>query len=120
MKKLWSILILFGSVLLLAGCSSSPKYSNLDEFAQCLTDAGVKFYGTTTCQYCLQQKESFGTSFSKINFTDCTKNPIQCDLAKVSKIPHWSISSSVSLNGFQELETLSKETWCELIANTSS
>lgn len=114
MKKIVSTLMLFGSLFLLAWCSSTPKYTNLDEFAQCLTDAGVKLYWTTTCQYCLQQKESFGTSFSKIDFIDCSKNPIQCDLAKVSKIPYWSISSSVSLNGFQELETLSKETGCEL------
>lgn len=114
MKKSLSISIIVGVIFLLAGCSSAPKYTNLDEFAQCLTDAGVKLYWTTTCQYCLQQKESFWTSFSKINFIDCSKNPIQCDLAKVSKIPHWSISSSVSLNGFQELEALSKETGCEL------
>lgn len=114
MKKILSILLLLAPISLLAGCSSAPKYTNLDEFAQCLTDAGVKFYGTTTCQYCLKQKESFGASFSKIDFIDCTKNPTQCDLAKVSKIPHWAISSSVSLNGFQELEALSKETGCEL------
>lgn len=102
------------SLAILTGCTSTPKYSNLDDFAQCLTDAGVKMYGTSSCQYCLKQKESFGTSFSKIDFVDCSKNPIQCDIAKVSQIPHWSISSSVSLNGYQDLETLAKATGCEL------
>ena len=96
MKKILFLLMIVSSTIL-AGCSSTPKYTNLDQFAQCLTDAGVKLYGTTTCQYCLKQKALFGDSFSKINFVDCTKNPIQCDIAKVSEIPHRSISASKSL-----------------------
>jgi len=44
MKKSLSISIIVGVIFLLAGCSSAPKYTNLDEFAQCLTDAGVKLY----------------------------------------------------------------------------
>ena len=115
MKKIILFALAFVLLAILSWCSSSPSYSNLDEFAQCLTDKWVVLYGTTTCPYCQKQKELFGDSFKKINFVDCKLSPMKCNLAWIWNIPHWFVSSSTGLTWLQPLEILSKETWCELI-----
>ena len=39
----------------------SVPLSDLEDFAQALTDAGVKFFGSSTCPVCARQKSLFGS-----------------------------------------------------------
>jgi hypothetical protein len=67
----------------------SAKYSNLDAFAQCLTDKGVKMYGAYWCPHCKSQKELFGSSFSKVDYVECTDKVKECEAAGVTSYPTW-------------------------------
>ncbi|MBS3174021.1 hypothetical protein J4399_06710 [Candidatus Woesearchaeota archaeon] len=92
-----------------------PK-DNLDEFSQCLTDKGVKFYGTYTC--CENQKKLFGDSFKYVVYVECADkdNPQvqtpECEAAGISGYPTWIINDK-QYPGEQTLEGLAKLTGCE-------
>src|SRR3989339_819290 len=47
---------------------------NLDEFAKCLNETGVKMYGTEWCSHCKEQKKLFGESFQFVNYIDCDED----------------------------------------------
>lgn len=108
MKK-FIIVALAASSLFLSGCNKTTPVvnSNVDEFAKCLTTAGVKMYGTDTCPHCQKQKELFGNSFQYINFTDCNANPTACSNAWIDKIPTW------------EFKDGTKEVWEKTFADLS-
>lgn len=119
MKKY--LFLLAASTLLLAGCTSTSApqgYSNLDQFAQCLTQAQVKMYGTTTCSHCLDQKAMFGDSFKYIDYVDCLATPNLC--SKIEGTPTWKLADETLLLGKQELAVLAQKTNCELTPITSS
>ena len=99
--------------LALAGCGREPyKY---DAFAECLTGKGFKIYGTEWCPHCQQQKELFGPSFDKINYTDCDKRANSCKEAGITGYPTWIIAGEKKLVGAQSLEELAEESGCELL-----
>jgi len=84
-----------------------------DEFAQCLTDAGLKMYGTDWCQYCKEQKKLFGKSFKLVDYINCDKNKETCLIEGVTRYPNWKINRTSYL-GVQSFETLSELTGCNL------
>lgn len=81
------VLVLVGIFLLPKG--ESAKYSNLDSFAQCLTDKGIKMYGAYWCSHCKAQKGLFGSSFSKIDYVECTEKVNECKAAGIEGYPTW-------------------------------
>ncbi|HIJ01189.1 TPA: hypothetical protein HA363_00925 [Candidatus Woesearchaeota archaeon] len=91
---------------------------NLDEFAQCLTEKGAKFYGATWCPHCTNQKELFGDSFKYVVYVECADkdNPQvqtpECEAAGISGYPTWIINDK-QYPGEQTLEGLAKLTGCE-------
>lgn len=127
MKKIVLFAFLFCGSVFLAWCGSKiPTYTTeqVDAFAVCLTQKGVKMYGTDWCPHCLNTKKLFGESFSKINFINCdpknTQLPadinIQCRTAGIEWYPTriynwekypWELS----------LQDLSEISWCSLSWN---
>lgn len=96
----------------MAGCSQTAKVDpnaggKLDAFAQCLTDKGLKMYGTSRCPHCQKMKASFGSAFSKISFVDCDEQSIQCDAAGIKQYPTWSFNGEKIL-GEKTHEELAK------------
>ena len=87
--------------------------TNLDEFAKCLSDKGFSMFGSDSCYYCNVQKEDFGESFQFIDFIDCKKDPTKCQENGITGYPTWK-NSDKSLRGKQALETLAKESGCQL------
>ena len=118
MKKFSMFLIAVTGVILLAGCGKTPAVTtttatgNLDTFAQCLTKANVKMFGTSTCSHCLAQKKLFGESFKYVNYTDCIVAPTMC--ANVASIPTWLFSDGTTLVGEQSLAKLAAKSKCVL------
>jgi len=111
MKMVFYILFLI-SILSLAGCSSDlGKY---DTFAKCLTEKGLKMYGTEWCSHCKNQKVKFGNSFKYIKFIDCDKQKSECTAAGIQSYPTWSIRER-KLTGEQQLYTLGVLSGCKLI-----
>jgi len=93
--------------------------SNLEGFAQCLTDNGVKEYGAWWCPNCERQKAKFGATFSNIDYIECspgrTRNmSAQCQQAGIKEFPTWRFADGTELTGDQPLGVLADKSGCEL------
>lgn len=118
--KIWWIIFLLLIVGLIFLAVRSKKgtgaiYSNLDEFAKCLSDKGVAMYGAYWCPHCLAQKAAFGSSFQFVKYVECTEDVKKCTDAGVTGYPTWVFPDGRKLTGEQSLETLSSETSCPLV-----
>jgi len=91
---------------------------SLDTFAQCLTDAGVKFYGAFWCPHCQDQKALFGDS-ENIPYIECSSPDGQaqleiCTNENIVGYPTWRFADGSELPGVQSLEDLSTKSSCSL------
>ncbi len=89
-----------------------------DSFAQCISDAGAKFYGTFWCPHCKSQKELFKNS-KKLPYTECSTPNGQAQLpvcldAGIKSYPTWIFADGSQLGGEQSFETLAEKTSCPL------
>ena len=113
MKKVLLAWMLLSSFAII-GCTTTTTETNLDTFAQCLTNAWVKMYGTNTCPYCMKQKAMFWDSFSKVDYVNCQENPTECTIQNIEWIPAWIFADGSKLQWLQELQTLADKTNCKL------
>ena len=115
-KKAWIYLIIAIVVIsvityVIAARGSSPgKY---DAFAKCLTEKGVKMYGTDWCHFCQDQKKLFGKSFKYVDYVNCDTDQKECNSAGIRGYPTWIINGE-KYSGVQQLEYLSTLTECSL------
>jgi thiol-disulfide isomerase/thioredoxin len=61
------IIALFGYVFFVDAKKPGPY----DEFAQCITNSGAKFYGAYWCPHCQKQKAEFGKSAKLLPYIEC-------------------------------------------------
>ena len=110
------------AVILIAAVVFSSKAGGLpgkyDEFAQCLTDKGAKFYGAFWCPHCTDQKAMFGKSVSKLPYTECsnpdrTMNQTCVDL-NIKTYPTWEFADGERMEGVKTLAELAEKTSCAL------
>lgn len=95
---------------------SAGKYN---EFAECVSNSGAKMYGAYWCSHCAQQKKSFGNSFSKVNYVECSlpNNAGQtqvCESAGIQSYPTWEFGDGTREEGILSLEKISQITGCSL------
>jgi hypothetical protein len=109
--------------LILSGCSGTPprEVGELDDFATCVKDSGLKMYGSMTCSVCKRQRELFGSSFELVGEIECHprgKNPQTelCFEKGIEKTPTWIHHGrdEQRLEGYQTLETLAEVSGCPL------
>lgn len=101
---------------------AAPERENpttLDDFAQCLTDKGLKFYGSQNCSWCQQQKELFGESIQYVTYVECVDPQTnqwaqECQEAEITSTPTWELADGESVSGYQTLEQLSELSGCPL------
>jgi len=117
MKRITKNILIFGGILLLVFViylSFRPATSGqYDKFAKCLTEKGIKMYGTEWCSYCQKQKNLFGSSFKYVDFVDCDKNRQECLAAGVTGYPTWKINGE-NYPGLQQLNRLAELSGCGL------
>jgi len=107
-----SIMVVFKSLKNSAG-------EEYNEFAQCLTDNGVKMFGAFWCSHCQNQKKLFGASWNKINYIECStpdgnsQNQICID-EKIQSYPTWEFEDKSRVNGELTLQELSARSGCQL------
>ncbi|MFH0987525.1 MAG: hypothetical protein V1841_01360 [Patescibacteria group bacterium] len=80
---------------------NSIASSRKDELASCLTGKGIKMYGLSTCSHCLEQKEAFGSSFSKINYIECQegeRTAKRCVDAQIQSVPAWTFPKDTAID----------------------
>ncbi|MBI5046761.1 hypothetical protein HZC07_03445 [Candidatus Micrarchaeota archaeon] len=90
-----------------------------DSFAKCLTQKGVKFYGTFWCPHCANQKALFGKSLKYVNYIECStpdgKGQIQqCIDAEIKSYPTWIFPDGSRKSGELSLLELGTKSECKL------
>ncbi|MBU2051586.1 hypothetical protein KKH13_00080 [Patescibacteria group bacterium] len=123
-KSLWITLGTIGLVLvplIIYAVFATPKISSgqYDQLAQCLTDKGTKMFGAYWCSHCANQKRTFGNSFSKINYIECSlpdgkTQTEECQQAGIEGYPTWEFSDGSRLDGEVSLETLAQKSGCSI------
>lgn len=98
--------------------SKSEVITPYDTFAQCLTDAGAKFYGAYWCPHCQAQKKLFENS-TKLPYIECSTPNGQsqtqvCIDAKITGYPTWDFADGSRADGQQTFEQLAEKTNCPL------
>lgn len=114
-----AVLVVVGLIVFAANSSvgqSAP--SPYDDFASCLTTAGVTMYGAWWCPHCESQKDLFGSAFDHVNYVECstaarTMNQT-CRDAGIEGYPTWEFSDGSRASGEQSLETLAQKSGCVL------
>lgn len=86
------------------------KIDNTDaeELAKCLTNNGVKMYGSIKCSHCAEQKALFGDAFKFIDYVECTTNQSAC--SNLEGVPAWEIKDKIyyGVMGLGELKSLNE------------
>lgn len=125
------ILFTFGALAVVAlgyWYNDQQKPGQYDEFAQCLSTKGVKFYGAFWCPHCQAQKALFGKSKQFLPYVECSnadqKSQTQiCIDKKIESYPTWSFQIStgtpattteVFVSGEKTFEELSTQSGCAL------
>tara|TARA_Y100000034_G_C6551111_1_gene238109 strand:+ start:22 stop:399 length:378 start_codon:yes stop_codon:yes gene_type:complete len=119
-----SLLIISLTILIIvSGCNTQKEISELDSFAKCLEENGLKMYGSMTCSICAKQKTLFGSSFQYVGEIECHprgENPQTelCLQKDIQKTPTWILEKDgveiKRLKGYQTLETLSELSGCSM------
>lgn len=114
------LVILLLLIIFVSSCAQgkaekvTKETANLDSFAKCLTEKGVKMYGSYICSGCLAQIKMFGGhngSFRYVDYIECHPrgpNP-QTDLClkrDIKKTPTWTLEKDgVEIKRIDELQT---------------
>lgn len=124
-----SSFILFGfaglvavGLIVFAVMRSKPP-SDLDVFAQCLSQSGAKLYTTWWCPHCENQKALFGDAVRYLNIIECAEDVPAGSISQMCKdfgiksVPQWEFSDGSKQSGEMSLEALSSKTGCVISNN---
>ena len=88
---------------------------NEEKVMQCIAD-NSQLFATTTCPYCIQQKEMLGEEYLPLfNITYCDLNPEPCVERGIQTVPFWIINTNGSeqgILGIVPVEDLKELTGC--------
>ena len=98
------------------------KPSKYDDFAKCIKDKGVTFFGAFWCPHCQAQKARFGKSAKYLPYVECStpdsRGQLQvCIDADIKTYPTWEFpvgTTTERVTGEIELVDLAAKTSCEL------
>ncbi len=109
--------------VLLVGCNKAPtpNAGTVDNteaganavLAQCLTDNGLKMYGTEWCSHCKEQKSRFGADFAKVTYIDCDAQKQVCMDNGIQGYPTRKDKAGNFFPGVQSLEKLAEIGGCQ-------
>ncbi len=93
--------------------------TKFDQFAQCLKDKGVLFYGAFWCPHCQNQKSMFGASEKYLPYIECStpdgKGELQeCIDQKIETYPTWKFPDGSMHPGEMTLQELADKSGCQL------
>lgn len=118
-KLLWIGIII--AVVILGGILYLKKNTpgQLDDFARCLDESGVTFYGAFWCPHCQEQKEMFGNSERLLPYVECSTangqgTTITCQQEKITSYPTWEFADGSRQTGVLSLQALAEKSGCEL------
>lgn len=114
-----AFLVLFAGAIYLISSKGSGKTKDYGEFAQCLKDKGLVFYGAFWCPHCQSQKKAFGDAAKILPYVECSTpdGQGQLDVCKekgINSYPTWTFPDGTKLEGEITFETLSQKSSCQL------
>ena len=118
---IWIIigLIIVVIIILAVFLFKEDKYpqSEIDAFAQCLTEKEVVMYGAFWCPHCARTKARFGSSFQYINYVECdargeNEQSELCLEKEIEKYDTWEFPSGERLIGEPTFEQLAEKSGC--------
>ena len=85
--------------------------------AECLTDSGAKMYGAFWCAHCKDQKNSFGSAWSNVNYIECSTADGQgqtaaCASAGIRGYPTWEFGDGSRESGKLSFSELASRGGC--------
>lgn len=123
-KKLKNFLIIIIAVVAIGitvffWWSENSKPGKLDDFARCLKDKEVIFYGAFWCPHCQNQKSLFGNSQKYLPYVECSTPDSngqlpECSQANVQAYPTWQFPDGSKQEGELTLQTLAEKSGCQL------
>ncbi len=94
----------------------AKKPGRYDDFAQCISDSGAKFYGAWWCPHCQAQKALFGKSAQLLPYEECQtrsrENTPVCIEKEITSYPTWIFTDGTRVSGEQTFEQLAGYTSC--------
>lgn len=111
LKIFLAVVLLFAGVKFLFFQGGVEITSGRDAFASCLSQKGVKMFGSDTCEYCREQKKMFGASFGQIPYVNCDFDKQICQEKGITVYPVWEIDDKLSA-GIKTFDQLSQATGC--------
>src|SRR3989344_2511265 len=93
--------IAIGFVALLVALGGFSYYQSTlpgsyDDFAKCLTESDVTFYGAWWCPHCAEQKNLFGKSVKFLPYVECSTSSRSqnelCTDAGIESYPTWEFA----------------------------
>jgi len=121
-KKVLSGIVVIVVILIGVGVFFLSQQSNkpgpLDALAKCLTEKGIKMYGTWWCPHCQNQKKAFGPSWKYINYVECaigqSGQTKECKDAGIESYPTWVFPDGKRVTGEQSPESLGQTVGCKI------
>ncbi len=125
-KKIFLVSFLIVIAIVIWGSATAYKKNKnrvpteAETLAQCISDAGAKFYGTFWCPHCQNQKKMFGKAGAKkLPYTECStadgKSQLQvCKDAGIEGYPTWIFADGSKLTGEQTPLSLAEKTSCPI------
>jgi hypothetical protein len=119
-KYLWIFLGILITFLVLLSTPALNFYpGKYDDFAECISERGLKMYGAYWCLHCSKQKELFGSSYKKINYIECSLpnnagQSQECKDEGINSYPTWEFGDGTKKEGLITLDKLSEISGCEL------
>ncbi len=123
MKKEYLVWVALGAVVLIAIAYFGWKSASTDkfsaDFAKCLSQKGVRMYGTFWCPHCNAQKEAFGKNWGYVDYVECSapdgRSQLQvCADAGIEGYPTWVFPDGNKLAGEVTAQQLSMASGCAL------
>ena len=96
------------------------QLTQLTGLANCLTEKGVRFFGTAECPWCTRQKELFGEAAEFLPYIECSPNVAteqeiaMCEEANVRGVPDWRFPGQEPVTGMQPIERIAELSGCAI------
>jgi hypothetical protein len=114
------VVLVIGGLVIARNNSNSgeSRVTKYDGFAQCLSDAGAKFYGAFWCPHCAEQKALFEKS-TKLPYVECSTPDSKgqtkiCIDEEIKGYPTWKFADGEVIDKVMPLSELSTKTNCPL------
>jgi len=111
---LFSAIVIILLVVIIAYLVYKPSSNNSntpEQLAKCLTEKGIKMYGSIYCPHCAAQKALFGDAFKFVNYVECTNAENSNLCSGLMGVPAWDIQGQIYY-GKQELSKLKELSGC--------